>query len=290
MTELRKRMIEDMQLRGLSAATQRLYVRAVNDLATYYHKSPDQISAEELRRFLLYLQQEKQVSYNTWAVTLYGIKFFYRYTLQRAWPLLKMVRPIKEQKLPVVLSIAEVQRILGGLRRLRYRACLGLIYACGLRLQEGVSLKATDIDSARMVVHIHQGKGRKDRCVPLPEPMLRLLRQYWSTHRDPLWLFPAAGPGGRKPVAAQTHLTGSSVQRVFTAALKESGTRKPATVHTLRHSFATHLLEAGISLRVIQLYLGHRSLNTTAIYTHLTQPVEAPAKDAIHQVIDALWA
>jgi integrase/recombinase XerD len=290
MTVLRKRMIEDMQLRGLSDATQRLYVRAVNELATYYKKSPNKITEEELRQFLIYLQQEKQASPSTCSVTMYGIKFFYRYTLQRDWPLLIWARPIKEKKLPVVLSVDEVQQILGSLRKLRHRARLGIIYACGLRLQEGVSLRVTDIDSDRMVVNIHQGKGRKDRCVPLPEPMLVILRRYWSTHRHPVWLFPAAVPRGTDLTAATTHINGRSVQRVFAAVLKTSGVQKPATVHTLRHSYATHLLQAGVSLRVIQLYLGHSSISSTAIYTHLTQEVEAPAKDAIHQVMDVLWA
>ena len=199
------------------------------------------------------------------------------------------MRPIKEQKLPVVLSVDEVHTLLSSLKRLRHRARLGIIYACGLRVQEGISLRVTDIDSDRMVVYIRQGKGRKDRCVPLPEPMLEILREYWLTHRNPVWLFPSPYPYGIALADATTHIEAKSVQRVFKAALKKSGIQKPATVHTLRHSFATHLLQVGVSLPVIQAYLGHSRLSSTAIYIHLTREVEVPAKEAIHELMDAMW-
>jgi integrase/recombinase XerD len=289
MTALRRKMIEDMELRGLSESTKKLYVRAVRDLCKYWNKSPDLITQEELRGFLLYFQREKKAAPSTCSVTMYGIKFFYRYTLKRNWPILDWVRPVKEQKLPVVLSVDEVHTLLSSLKRLRHRARLGIIYACGLRVQEGVSLQVTDIDSDRMVVHIRQGKGRKDRYVPLPEPMLEILREYWLTHRNPVWLFPSPIPYGTDLADAKTHISARSVQDVFRAALKKSGIKKPATVHSLRHSFATHLLQAGVSLPVIQAYLGHSRLSSTAIYIHLTQEVEAPAKDAMHQLMDAMW-
>lgn len=289
MTLLRKKMIEDMQLRGLATSTQENYVRVVRQLAEYYGKSPDRISEEELRQYFLYLRNVKQVSRSTCRIALSGTKFFFQHTLGRVWPTLNLVRSPQEKKLPVVLSVAEVRQVLGCLRRLRYRACLSTIYACGLRLQEGVHLQVTNIDSARMVVHVRHSKGKKDRYVPLPERTLELLRRYWITHRHSLWLFPAR-LRGVSPSVATKPMSGRGVQRAFRAALQESGLQKQATVHTLRHSYATHLLEAGVNLRVIQGYLGHSFLTTTAIYTHLTQDVENPAVEAINQVMDDLWA
>ena len=290
MTPLRQRMIDDMHLRGLSKATQKSYVLAVRQLATYHHKSPDRISEEELRQYFLYLKTEKRVATSTLTVAMCAIKFFYRYTLQRAWPVLDWIRPEREKKLPVVLSVEEVRLLLNEVRGLPHRARLGLIYTCGLRVSEAASLKVRDIDSDRLVVHIHAGKGKKDRYVPLPTPTLQLLRKYWMTHRHPVWLFPTTVPWGAPRATAKTHIRSRTTQKAFQAVLKESGIQKPATVHTLRHSYATHLLQAGVSLRVIQTYLGHSSIETTTIYTHLTQQMEAPALDAIQQVLTGLWA
>ena len=290
MTPLRQRMVEDMQLRGLSKKTQEAYVRAVRQLAEHYGKSPDRINEEELRQYFLYLKNEKQVSSSTLNVTLNGIKFFYQHTLRREWPTFDLVRSPREKKLPVVLSVAEVGRILGCLYHPRYRACLTTIYSCGLRLGEGVRLQVRDIDSDRMMVHVRKGKGAKDRYVPLPLPTLKILRQHWSTHRHPRWLFPTSVRTNLPPSAAIRPIHVSSVQRAFKAALQESGVQKPATVHTLRHSYATHLLEAGVNLRIIQAYLGHSSPKTTALYTHLTRKTEDLAAEAINRVMgDLEW-
>jgi len=279
MTPLRQRFIEDLQLRGLSARTQDSYVRVVRQLAEHYGKSPEVISEEELRQYLLYLKNEKHAARNTCTLALCSLKFFYQQTLKRDWPVLDFVRPAREKKLPVVLSVEEVQQILGCVRRARYRVCLSTIYACGLRLMEGVQLPVADVDGARMVVHVRQGKGGQDRYVPLPRRTLELLREYWSSHRDPVWLFPGRTPAGG-PMCA------SGVQRAFKAALAESGVHKQASVHTLRHSWATHLLEAGVNLRLIQIYLGHRSPTTTALYTHLTRKSEDLASEAINRLVD----
>jgi len=279
MTPLRQRFIEDLQLRGLSVRTQDSYVRVVRQLAEHYGKSPEVISEEELRQYLLYLKNEKHAARNTCTLALCSLKFFYQQTLKRDWPVLDFVRPAREKKLPVVLSVEEVQQILGCVRRARYRVCLSTIYACGLRLMEGVQLPVADVDGARMVVHVRQGKGGQDRYVPLPRRTLELLREHWSSHRDPVWLFPGRTPAGG-PMCA------SGVQRAFKAALAESGVHKQASVHTLRHSWATHLLEAGVNLRLIQIYLGHRSPTTTALYTHLTRKSEDLASEAINRLVD----
>jgi site-specific recombinase XerD len=263
-------MIEDMQLRGLSERTQWAYVTAVRQLAEHYGKSPDQIGDKELRQYFLYLTNEKKASRSTCTVALCAFKFLYEQTLKQEWSTLNLVRPPREKKLPVVLSIEEVHRILGSVRRPYYRVYLSTIYSCGLRLQEGLQLQVPDIDSDRMLLHVRQGKGRKDRYVPLPVRTLALLRDYWATHRHPVWLFPAKARGGLPQPTATDPMARRSVQYAFRMALKDSGIHKRATIHTLRHSWATHLLEAGVNLRLIQSYLGHNSPSTTSRYTHLT--------------------
>lgn len=289
MTALRQRMIEDMQLRGLAEGTQTAYVRAVRQLAEYYNKSPDQISEEELRQYFLYLKNEKQLARSTCTIVLCGIKFFYDHTIKREWPTLGMVRPGREEKLPVVLSPEEVRRILRRVQRQRYRVCLSIIYACGLRLREGTNLQVSQIDSARMMLHVRKGKRGRDRYVPLPSHPLNMLRRYWGTHRHPVWLFPASRRGKNINIAnVQKAMSVSGVHNAFKAALKASGIQKSATIHTLRHSWATHLLEAGVNLRLIQVYLGHRSLRTTALYTHLTRRAEEKAAEVINRLMSNL--
>jgi site-specific recombinase XerD len=288
-TPLRQKLIEDMQLHGLSSRTQEVYVVAVRQLAEHYGKSPDQISEEELRQYFLHLSQVRKVSRSTFQIALSAIKFFFAYTLQRQWATLELVRPARETKMPAVLSVEEVGRVLACVHRARYRVCLSAIYACGLRLQEGIHLQVGDIDSQRMFIHVHRGKGSKDRFVPLPVGLLDLLRRHWSSHHHPLWLFPDSKWEGGSPAGPVAPINHRGVQRAFKFALGESGIQKPATVHTLRHSWATHLLEAGVSLRLIQAYLGHASPDTTILYTHLTPQVEAPAIAAINTVVSRLW-
>jgi integrase/recombinase XerD len=289
MSPLQQRMLEDMQLRGLSARTQEAYARAVGQLAQHYHRSPDKLGDEELRQYFLYLTNEKKLARPTATIALCGIKFFYEQTLKQPWPTLRFVRPPHEWKLPVVLSRAEVRRVLQEVRIPVYRACLITIYACGLRLLEGTRLQVPDVDSARMLLHVH-GKSKKDRYVPLPATTLQLLRTFWRTHRSPLWLFPAPTRHGLAHSLAHDGgpVTRSSLQSAFRAALKRSGLAKRAHVHTLRHSYATHLLEAGFNLRVIQDHLGHRSPRTTAIYTHLTREVRAAVTEPLNQLMEDL--
>lgn len=289
MTPLRQRMIEDMQLRGFSARTQECYVAAVRHLAAHFHTSPDRLSEEDLRQYFLYLANEKKVARATATIALCGIKFFYEHTLQQHWTTLRFVRPPREKKLPVVLSRDEVRRILAEVRIPVYRACLTTIYACGLRLLEGAHLQVPDVDSGRMLLHIH-GKGKKDRYVPLPAPTLELLRGYWATHRAPVWLFPAPTRHGlpHALVHGGGPVTRSSLQSAFRRALRRTGIAKRAHVHTLRHSYATHLLEAGVNLRIIQENLGHGSARTTQVYTHLTREVQAALTDPLNRLMQGL--
>jgi integrase/recombinase XerD len=283
MTPLRQRMIQDLQLRGYSDRTVEAYVRSVAQLAKFYGTSPDRIVEEQVREYLLHLTNVQKVARGTHTIALCGIKFFYEQTLNRVWPVLEVARPKGEKKLPVVLSRDEVWRILDTVRLPVYRICLTVIYACGLRLMEGAWLQVPDVDGERTLLHIH-GKRRKDRYVPLPDATLRLLREYWRTHRNPLWLFPTGTRSGVAPLNDPTvgPISRASLQSAFGRALKQSGIHKRAHVHTLRHSYATHLLEAGVNLRLIQEYLGHTSPQTTAIYTHLTRELRDTALEPIN--------
>ena len=288
MTELRKRMIECLQLRGLSERTQEAYVRAVRQLSEHYHKSPALITEEELRQYFLYLKNVKHYSRNTSTVAICGIKFFFENTLNRHWALFGLVRAPREKKLPVILSREEVRQLLGCLRLPRYKVCLTTIYACGLRLQEGTNLRVADIDSARLMIHVRHGKGAKDRYVPLPPRPLRLLRQYWASHRNPLLLFPSPGHGEVPLATASEPMHKSSLQDALGAALQESRLNKRVSVHTLRHSYATHLLEAGVNLRLIQAWLGHSSTATTNLYTQLTERATARGVQLLDQLMSDL--
>jgi integrase/recombinase XerD len=285
MTPLRKRMTDDLQLRGCRPATQAAYLWAVQKLARHYNKSPDLVSEEELRAYFLHLTRVKRCPPGTLKIALSGIKFCFAVTLQRQWPVLGLVRPGREKKLPVVLSQAEVRAVLQAVRVPVYRVCLSTIYACGLRISEGVALRTSQIDSQRMVLRI-TGKGNKERQVPLTQPTLESLRRFWKIHRSAPWLFPAH----LQPRSSERrdHIDPANLRRAFQAACQQSGIKKPATVHSLRHSYATHLLEAGVQLRLIQEILGHRNPATTAIYTHLTAQVQAQLADPLRALTKGL--
>jgi integrase/recombinase XerD len=289
MTILRERMLQDMQLRGFSERTQECYLRGVRLLAQHFNKSPDQISEEELRQYFLYVKNVKKWKRATVTISLCGIKFFFTQTLKRQWRTFDLVRPQRERRLPVILTREEIRRILKHVRFQCYRVCLLTIYSCGLRLSEGATLKVSDVDSQRMVIHVEQGKGAKDRYVPLPRRTLIELRNWYKMHRNPGWLFPAAGRGRHDDFAISTEPTNiCNIQDAFRAALKSSGVNKRASVRTLRHSYATHLVELGVNLRLVQAYLGHMSPKTTAIYTHLTDVATNQANKIINRFMDDL--
>lgn len=277
MTDLRKRMPEDMQLHGYAERTMASYAAAVSLLARHYHRPPDQLGEDDIRNFFLHLINDRKSARNTVKIYLCGIKFFYEKTLRREWRIFGLLLPAKSKKLPVILSREEVAAILGKVSSATLKMLLTLIYVCGLRLHEAVSLTVNDIDGQRMQIRV-RGKGNKERDLPLPTGALALLRGYWRAHRPAYWLFPS----GQRQQAAVSH---STVQKAFGAALKESGIGKHASVHTLRHSYATHLLEEGVNLRLIQVLLGHQSPSTTARYTHLTERSERVVQNAINRLM-----
>jgi site-specific recombinase XerD len=276
MTPLRKRFYEDMQLHGLAARTQESYVLTVHGLAQHYKRSPDQLSDEQIRAFFLHLINERRSSASTLTVYFSGIKFFYEKTLKRAWRVLGIERPAQPRRLPVVLSVEEVRQVLALIRNEVYRTALRLIYSLGLRLNEGVHLRRADVDLERRQVRVRNGKGGKDRYVPLPEATRLLLGGFVRQSEPEQWLFPGRVAG--RPIDA------SNLQRAFRSAMVASGITKHASVHTLRHSYATHLLESGVDVRTIQELLGHESLTTTMIYTHLTQRTQ----NTLCQVLDQI--
>ena len=263
MSALRRRMLEDMRLNGLSPKTQQSYVGAMAQLARHYGRSPDLLGEEEIRRFLLYLKDERRAADSTLNVYFSAIRFFFEKTLGREWSVLNLVRARKRRKLPVVLSQREVREVISRVHNGPARTCLTTIYGCGLRLLEGARLRREDIDRERLVIRVRQGKGRKDRYVPLSEQLAKVLDAHCREYRPQDWLFPGQQPGH--------YVSPGTIGRRLKLALAKSGVGKPATVHTLRHSYATHLLEQGVTLRVIQEVLGHTSPKTTAIYTHVTQ-------------------
>jgi site-specific recombinase XerD len=254
-------MIDDMTLKGLSPHTQRAHLRAVAMLAAHFGKSPDQLTKDKVREFLVHIVVRKKVSQSYFNQIVSALRFIYHETLNRDWVLKGPIQSRADHKLPAVLSLSEVEQFFHAVTSLKYRAILMIEYAAGLRVSEVVNLRVDDIDSRRMVIRVRHGKGRKDRYVILSPRLLALLREYWKAARPTTWLFP-----GRNPAQP---ITVTAVHDNCKLALKESGLTKNVSSHTFRHSFATHLLESNTNIRVIQLLLGHRSLRTTAVYTHV---------------------
>jgi integrase/recombinase XerD len=262
MTPLRRRMIEDLRIRNFSPNTIAGYIGYVARFARHFGRSPAGLGPEHVRGYLVHLRDQRRARMGTMVQCVSALRFLYRTTLKRGWAIPEIPYPKRERKLPVVLTRTEVLGFLGSLGNPKHRAILTTAYASGLRVSEVTHLKVADIDSARMVIHVRQGKGRKDRFVPLSKNLLELLRAYWKIARPTTWLFP--GGKGSAPI------TPRSVERVCAKARAALGWTKHVRPHTLRHSFATHLLEAGTDIRTIQVLLGHRTLSSTATYTHLS--------------------
>ena len=262
MTPLRRRMIEDMLVRNFSPNTQRSYVHYVAEFALYYNASPDRLGLEHVRAYQVYLAEQRQLSAPSINTFVSAAQFLYTVTLEMPWGTDRFVRMKVPEKLPVVLSREEVERLFHYVGFLRHRAVLMLCYGSGLRISEAVSLKAAHIDAARMLIRVEQGKGAKDRYTVLSAHMLNLLRRYWKAQHPTDYLFPGVAPG--------THISAGTIQEVCRDACRMAGIEKRVTPHTLRHSFATHLLENGTDTRAIQVLLGHSRIDTTARYAAVT--------------------
>ena len=276
---LRQRMREDMLLSNLSQKTQDSYINGALKLARYYRRSPSDLSEEEVRNFILFLKDESGLSVETVRVSFYGIKFLYQKTLGRNWKIFDIIRIPQPNHFPVVLSFEEVKKILPHIYHPTYKMILTLVYSCGLRLSECLNLRPEDIDSSRMLIRI-KGKGNKYRNVPLPEHIVQLLRIYWRRDRPRPLLFPSRKKGG--PIAQTT------INYALKDACKKAEITKKVTVHTLRHSYATHLLENGVDIRIIQGVLGHKSTKTTVRYTHLTDKTDQVLNKAVNKQMDQL--
>ena len=285
-TALRKKTHQDLQLAGLSEGTQDTYLGALRRLAVHHHTPPDLLSEAQVRDYLLYLKNDRNLGSSSLGIAYSAIKFFYSHTVPRDWPTLQRIRVQKEKRLPDVLTIDEVRQLIGAVRKLRFRTYFATVYSLGLRRNEGLHLQVRDIDSARMLVHVHRGKGAKDRFVPLPARTLTLLREYWVTHRNPVWLFPEIRSGQCGAVSSDGPMSKQSVQHAMQRVVRQLGLRKAVSIHTLRHSYATHLMEAGVNLRLIQQYLGHGSLQTTMVYLHLTTVSQEQAIAVINKLME----
>jgi len=280
MGKLRDQMLADLQLRGATTRTQKTYLREVSNFAKYFNRSPEELGEDELKEYMLYLMKERHLSDGTYRFYVAALKFLYRTTLKREWTVEKIKCPKRRRKLPIVLDLSEVESLFSVTKNLKHKAMLMITYSSGLRVSETARLKMTDIDSKRMTVRIRQGKGGNDRYSILSQTALEQLREYWKKYRPTEWLF-----DGQKK---DDHITAQTIQTIFYAAKKRARITKPVSVHTLRHSFATHLIEAGTSLHHVQLLLGHRSPTTTTVYLHVSRlnlaQVTSPLDRAANQV------
>jgi site-specific recombinase XerD len=289
MTSLRQQMIAALQLSGKGERTQEASVREVRLLAQFYHKSPDRISEQELQHSFLHRKNVDSLAPASMRICSSGIRCFYQHVLKRDWHTLSLIRAQTAHRLPAVLSVEEVRRLLTSATPLHNQVYFTTVSSLGLRLHEALSLQVSDIDGQRLQVHIHRGKGAKDRYVPLPADTLALLRTYWKTHRNKTWLFPATGREHTQSPPATSPMRRTSVQGAFRTAKHRAGmTKMGVAIHTLRHSYATHLLEAGVHPRLIQRSLGHTQLETTMVSLHLTHKGHEEAYERLNALMQGL--
>jgi site-specific recombinase XerD len=285
MYDLINRISEDLQLSGYSARTCESYLYSARKFLEYFNKPPEQITEDEIRKYFLYLKNTKKYSASASTIAVTSVKFLYTKTLGIEFNVFNLVKNPRGNKLPVILTRDEVREVLSNIRVLRHKTCLTFIYSCGLRLREALRMHIDAVDSKRMLIFVKGGKGNKDRYVPLPDSTLNLLRLHYRTHRNPVLLFPAPGRGGIWEKNSKIHLSETSIQETLKKSLREVGINKPISVHNLRHSYATHLLEAGVDIRIIQQYLGHKSISATMIYTHLTPLIKKDTSQLINDLM-----
>ncbi len=264
--------VEGLLINGKRQRSAETYAREVRNFVKWAPGPVEETTEEDLRQFILYRRNDCQLAGSSMRILYAGVQFFFEHVLQRAWPLLDIMKAVKETPLPEVLSREEVWRVLQAMREPWIRGYYQTLYTCGLRLSEALNLTIHDIDKAHMQLRVRKGKGGKDRRVPLPLPTYQILRRYWVTHQNPLLIFPALGRDLKQGPVARKPMNTSTVQNALQRALKRAGLSRPGVrPHTFRHSYATHLLEAGVHIHAIQRYLGHTRLATTLVYFHLTR-------------------
>lgn len=279
---LRQSMIRDMELAGLTRGTQQSYIGAVVKLQDYYHARPDRLSEKQVQQYIFWLRDERNVAKGTFQTNWYGLKFFYYRTLGVDWPLFtrQKVRQPRRKRLPVPIAWDDGHRLIAALRKPGYQLCCSCMLALGLRIGDVLALTVQSIDGTQRIVRVI-GKGNKERILPLPETLYIALRRFWATHRHPHWLFP--NRNGTAPLCEM------SLRRAFNEARDSLGISKRMTPHSLRHGFATHLLENGVDIRAVQMLLGHASLSSTQIYTHLTKPMCDDLRDRLDMMFTDLF-
>jgi integrase/recombinase XerD len=283
MKDYYQKAIRALQLAGLSERTQECYTRSVRQLVDFYQKTPDKINEQELEDYFLYKKNEEKWSAATLRISYSGIKFFFINVLKQQWHIFSYLNAKRGRVLPCILSKEEVFKILDHVTTFHNYTFQTTVYACGLRLSEALNLQVSDIDSTRMMIHVHRGKGAKDRFVPIPHNALQLLRKYWATHKNPTLIFPALGRGQNLGPVSKRPMSIEGVQGAFRRAkISANINKRRVSIHTLRHCYATHLLERGVSPRVVQRYMGHSNLETTMAYFHLTQKGQEDA----YKIID----
>jgi site-specific recombinase XerD len=285
MADYYQQSMRSLQLAGMSEGTQYAYSRSVCQLAEFCNKPPELISEQELEEYLLHRKNVDQWASGTLRVAYSGIKFYFQNVLRRNWHLFGFLKAQQHRRLPCALSRAEVFQLLAQLTRPHIYTFLFLLYSCGLRISEALSLQVADIDGQQRMIHVHRGKGAKDRNVPLPQATLHLLRRHWCTHKHPVLIFPSRN----NEKSAEKPMSLDSVRTAFKQAKAAAGiAKRRVTLHTLRHSYATHLLEAGVNIRTIQRYLGHAQLETTMVYFHLTPKGQEDAYKRIDDLMEDL--
>ena len=278
-----ERLARALKLQGMAESTTKCYLRGFRRVCEYFNRLPDYLLVSEFEQYFADLIDTH--SWSTVKIDLGGLVFYWKYVLKRKWKHVEIVRPPKVKKIPDILTISEVSQVLAYIELLRFRVVLFAIYSMGLRISEGVNLRVADIDSERMQVHIRNGKGHKDRLVPLPISTLNALRRYWKAHRNPELIFPNILGGSDTVRNTKKPMNIGCVQAAFRAAVTDSRINKKVSVHSLRHSYATHLIEANINLKAVQHILGHSQIETTARYTHFTKVTLESSDTAINEIM-----
>jgi site-specific recombinase XerD len=285
-SDLYERYVTDLKLKGYAKRSRQSYRRSLRQFQHFTNKAFEDISEEDLREYWLCCKEELGWSSATLRISYSAIKHFFSNIVKREWEVLRTVRFERQQSLPVVLNIDEVRRILGAMRHMpQNHAFFTLVYSCGLRLSEALNIRVADIDGRRQSVHVHYGKGAKDRVIPLPETTIEVLRDYWKSHRNEVWLFPALGRDGKQGRTAERPVTAVTVQGALRRTLVRLGIKKRVTPHTFPHSYATHMLEAGVPVRHVQECLGHASLASVMIYLHITSHGKEDSRRRMNQLM-----